>query len=72
MGAICNIKTGNSLILNGDKLIYNGKTYELPEKLKGRSGRSLSQINDKVYIDEYEFKDGQFKFSLIALFHKYF
>lgn len=59
-------------MLNGNILIVNGDGYELPKRIQNKNGRCLTQINDKIYVDSYEFKDGKFRWSLIALFHSIF
>ncbi len=58
-----------TIVLDDNKLIVNGKTYELPKRHQNRSGHSLTQVNNKIYIDGYEFENGMFKRSLAALFH---
>lgn len=69
---ICNIQSGHRLILDGNTLIYNEVEYELPKRIWNRNSRSLVQNGDTVYIDEYKFKNGKFRFSLIALWNKIF
>lgn len=63
---------GHSLIVDGNFLFYDGIGYELPKHIHNRNGRSVVQSGNKVYIDEYRFKSGKFRFSLIGLFHKLF
>ena len=46
-----------------------GYKYPFP---RGMKGRCVSQINEKVYIDGYEFKNGKFKKTLKALYYKWF
>ena len=43
--------------------------YKLPKKSKTHC---LTTIGDKVYVNGYEFKDGQFKRTLKALWYKWF
>lgn len=70
--AIYSKQNGHSLVIDGDIMIYDGVKYDLPERIHGRNGRSIVQNGDCVYIDEYKFKDGKFRFSLIGLFNKIF
>lgn len=69
---IINKYNKHSLLVNGNIMFYDGIRYELPERIHGRIGRSIVQSGDRVYIDEYRFKNGKFRFSLIGLFHKLF
>ena len=66
---IVQTQNGHTIALNNDKLVINGKTYDLPKRLQNRNGHSLTQVDNKIYIDGYEFRDGKFKRSLVALFH---
>lgn len=59
-------------MLNGNVLIVNGDGYELPKRIQNKNSRCLTQINDKIYVDSYEFKDGKFRWSLTALLHSIF
>ena len=43
--------------------------YRLPKKSKTHC---LTTINDKIYVNGYEFKDGIFKRTLKALWYKWF
>lgn len=63
---------GHVLIIDGNTLVYDGTRYDLPKRIWNRNGRSLVQTNNKVYVDEYVFKNGKFRWSLIGLFHKLF
>lgn len=69
---IYNKQDGNTVILDGDILIVNGVKYDLPKRIQNRNSRCLTQVNDKIYIDCYKFKDGKFTWSLSALFHSIF
>lgn len=69
---IYNKQDGNTVILDGNTLIVNGNRYELPKRIQNKNGRCLTQINDKIYVDSYEFKDGKFRWSLAALLHSIF
>lgn len=64
-------QNGKEILLDNEYLYYLGERYPLPKGCK-RSTRNITTINDKVFINGYEFKDGKFKKTLKALFHKYF
>ena len=70
IGCMNNIKGSNIIsgtaIINGT-VIVNG--VELPPP---PSCRSTTTINDKVYIDGYEFKNGKWKKTLRAWWHLWF
>ena len=55
-------------IIIGKKVIINNQ--ELPP-CPG-NGHNITTINGKVYIDGYEFKNGKWKKTLKALYHKWF
>ena len=65
-----NIKKENKMetIIIGKKIVINNK--ELPP-CPG-NGHNITTINGKVYIDGYEFKNGKWKKTLKALYHKWF
>jgi hypothetical protein len=63
---------GQTIILDKSSLLVNGVAYELPKRLQNRSGHSLVQVNQKIYIDGYEFQNGKFRRSLAAFFHMLF
>lgn len=69
---IYNKQNGNTVIIDGNTLIVNGNQYELPKRIQNKNGRRLTQINDKIYVDSYKFKNGKFRWSLAALFHSIF
>jgi len=50
-------------------IIINGVKYDLPKKCKNNN---VTQINGKIYINGYEFINGEFKKTLTALWHKLF
>ena len=52
----------------GNRVWINGK--ELP--LAPGKGRNVTQIDGKVYIDGYEFKNGKWRRTLAALWHLWF
>lgn len=59
-----------SIITDKEKyIIINGIKYKLPKYIKGTH---ITQINNHVYIDGYEFKNGKFKKTLKSLFHLFF
>jgi hypothetical protein len=68
----------NSIQQSGDKIVMvvgsrvwiNGE--EFPPVPTKRSGHSITQIDDQVYIDGYEFKKGKWTMTLKALWHLWF
>ena len=57
---------GRSVMITGDKVYIDGKEYKKP----GRGNTSV-QIDNKIYINGYEFKNGKFKRSLRAFIECY-
>lgn len=62
---------GQSCVISNGKIIIDGK--QVPP-IPGKNGKykNVTTINSKVYIDGYEFIDGQWKKTLKALWHKWF
>lgn len=62
---------GQGCVISNGKIIINGEQVSPPP---GKNGKyhSITTINDQVYIDGYEFVDGQWKKTLKALWHKWF
>jgi len=59
-----------SIVNTREKYVeINGYKYPFPRRMKGRT---VSQVNGKIYIDGYEFKNGKFKKTLKALYYKWF
>ena len=59
-----------SIVNNREKWIeINGVRYPFPKKIKGYS---VSQIDNHIFIDGYEFIDGKFKRTWKALYHLFF
>ena len=58
----------NGVVVIGNRVIVNGK--ELPHCPS--KGRNITTINGKTYIDGYEYKNGKWRKTTKALFHKYF
>ena len=65
-------QNGHSIVIDGNMVTYDGVKYELPQRIWNRNGRSVVQSNDKIYIDEYVFKDGKFRWSLIGFLNRLF
>jgi hypothetical protein len=63
---------GQTIMLDSSSLLVNGVAYELPKRLQNRNGHSLAQVNNRIFIDGYEFQNGKFKRTLAALFHMLF
>lgn len=57
-----------------NQVFVDGKQLPpLPKNVKGNSISSIqTEINYKIFIDGYEFKNGKWKKTLKALWHKYF
>ena len=59
-----------SIVNSREKWIeINGVKYKFPKRVKGHS---ISQIDNHIFIDGYEFIDGKFKRTLRALYHLFF
>ena len=59
-----------SIVNTREKWIkINGIRYPFPKKIKGHS---ISQIDNHIFIDGYEFIDGKFKRTWKALYHLFF
>lgn len=56
-------------ICDGEVIVNGIKLPPVPNKYKFHS---VTTINDKVYIDGYEFKNGKWKKTLRALWHLWF
>ena len=63
-----NIQISDNCIVRGNHVIING--VELPPVPS--KGYNSTVVNGKVYIDGYEFKNGKWKRTLIALWHLWF
>lgn len=59
-----------SIVNSKEKWIeINGIKYQFPKRIKGHS---VSQIDNHIFIDGYEFINGKFKRTLKALYHLFF
>jgi len=65
-----NIQSANSVIINNDKVVIDGK--ELPPAPSHGNNHTTSIIGDKVYINGYEWKDGKWKRTFMSMFHLLF
>ena len=63
-----NIQVSNNCVVCGNKVFING--VELPPVPS--KGYNSTVIDDKVYIDGYEFKNGKWRRTLRALWHLLF
>lgn len=68
MGTSYNIQFNDECFVHGNRVIING--VELPH-VPSR-GYNSTVINSKVYIDGYEFKRGNWRRTLKALWHLWF
>ena len=60
----------NGTYVCDDKVIING--VKLPPLPSRHKFRNVTTINNKVYIDGYEFKNGKWKKTLRAWWHLWF
>ena len=59
-----------SIVNSREKWIeINGVRYKFPKRVKGHS---VSQVDNHIFIDGYEFIYGKFKRTLRALYHLFF
>lgn len=65
-----NIQINNNCVVVGNRVWINGE--ELPPVPTKRKGSSVTQIDDNIYINGYEFKKGKWKRTLKALWHLWF
>lgn len=54
------------------KFYENGKEIDLPELKNGKYTYKVTQVNDKLYCNGYEWKDNKWKRTLKALFYNIF
>ena len=59
-----------NVVIITDRVWINGE--ELPPVPTKRNNHCATQINDKVYIDGYEYKKGKWRRTLKALWHLWF
>ena len=57
-----------NVIISSNKVWIDGK--ELPP-VPVKSPHSITQINNKVYIDGFEFKNGKWRKTIKAIWHLY-
>ena len=63
------VRNNENVIIVGNKGVFiNGKEYPLPD---GKSTNSTI-IDNHVVVNGYELKNGKWKKTLRAIFHKYF
>lgn len=65
-----NIQQNNNSIIIGNRVWINGE--ELPPVPTKRKSHCSTQIDDKIYIDGYEFKNGKWRRTLKALWYLLF
>lgn len=65
------VNDGVSTVINQSKRIVVINEKEIPFHSK-MTGSNMTTINGKVYIDGFEYKNGVWKRTLKALFHKWF
>ena len=62
-----NIAIQNGVFINDNYLNFKGIKYPLPCK-----PTNVTTIGEKVFVNGYEFKNGKWKKTIKAIFHKYF
>lgn len=62
------VNDGNVITIGNQNVFVNGKKYTLPN---GKCSSS-TVIDNHIFIDGYELKNGKWKKTLRAIFHKYF
>lgn len=58
----------NGQLIVGEKIVVNGNRIPCPPG----NGHNISIINDKVFSNGYEYRNGEWKKTLRAIWHKYF
>ena len=58
-------------VSNGKIIIDNHKEVKIPSRLT-KDCNSIVQINDKLYVNGYEYNHGYWKRTLKALWHLWF
>ena len=58
---------GVTLVMSDNTVIINGAEYSLPGH-----GCNSTIIDGKVFINGYELRNGRWKKTIRAIFHKYF
>lgn len=57
-------------IINGDVWIDGKRIISTPKTKSGKT--SITVINNKIYVNGYEYKNGEWKRTLAALLHLWF
>lgn len=65
-----NVIISNGVVLENNKIILGGKT--LPPLPKKYSSVNLTTINNEIFINGYEWKNGQWKRTFRSLWHWFF
>lgn len=60
----------SSSIIVDDRVILNGQEIPLPPNTT--KSRNVTIINNRIYVNGYEYKNGKWKKTLAALWHKIF
>lgn len=69
MNKFTNAYIGNGLIINDDTMIIDGKKHKIPSHV---GSSNVTIIDSRIFINGYEFKNGKWKMTLLALWHKFF
>jgi hypothetical protein len=62
------IQDGVRVAIQENSLSVNGNEFPLP---KG-NGNNSAVVNGNIFVNGYEFRDGEWKRTLRALFHRFF
>lgn len=63
-----NIQISGNVVVKGNQICINGNLLP-PAPCEGKN---TTIINNRVYIDGYEFKNGKWRRTLKAIFHLWF
>ena len=60
----------SQVILNNNKIFINGE--EIPACPHSKRGSNITTINNHIYVNGYEYRNGKWKMTLKSLFYKFF
>lgn len=65
------INEGNTIMINNKQIFINGILVD-NKPLKYSNSQNLAQINNKIYLNGYEFKNGKWKRTISAFLYNIF